>query len=117
MSASRKIRRVMRAFEVRQITEDNAIELALWLRDAGAELGASAADHPLVSFTEQKPCLVTSADFFSGAAVGVPAGAWIGWGWPNLIPEGDVARPRLLVIADSSIEDETDDQGIEVVRR
>lgn len=116
MSASKMVRRVMRTFEVRQVTEDNAIELALWLRDAGKELNAAPGGGPLVTFDGEKPALVPDV-FMSGASATVPVGSWIGWGWPTRIPEGDIARPRLLVLADGAIEDETDDQGIEVVRR
>lgn len=112
------IRRVMRTFEVRQITEDNAVELAVWLRDEGKKFDPPVHDamQPVVSFAGEKPALVDGRDFFSGASIGVPIGGWIGWGWPTLVHEGDVATPKLLVIDGRQIEAERYDQGFEEVR-
>jgi hypothetical protein len=119
MSHCIRIRRVMRTFEVRQVTPDNAVELALWLRDSAAQFSPPPreTDHPLVSYVGSKPALVSPSVALMGSVETVPAGSYIGWGWPTLIHDGDMVSPKLLVIEPRAIETQTDDQGIEVVDR
>lgn len=107
------VRRVMQTFEVRQVTEDNAVELALWLRDEGKKYGVSDGRQPVVSYAGEKPVLVPDPYMGHGQA---PVGAWVGWGWPRLTHEGDIPLPHLLVINGEVIEAERFDQGFEEVR-
>lgn len=109
------IRRVLRAFEVRQVTEDNAIELAQWLVGEGRKLGAHDSHQPTVSWAwSSKPRLIINAEFDPRAAT---PGQWVGWGWPKITMEDDKVTPDLLVLdGDALVRAERYDQGFEEVR-
>lgn len=111
MTGRLQVRRVATTFEVRKITEDNAVELALWLRDAGNEQGVSPGSQPVVSYAGAKPVLVPTSYDVSP----FPIGSWIGWGWPAFVLDGDVVRPKLVCINEEAIQPDRRDQGIEVV--
>lgn len=112
MSDVIRVRRVMHSFSARRVTEDNAIEVAVWLRDQAATFQPppSPDAQPVVSFAGPRPVL--RADWGGPT---VQPGSWIGWGWPNLIHEGDIGTPRLLVLTDESIARNRPDQGFEQV--
>ncbi len=112
MTGRLRVRLVLQTFEVRKLTEDNAIEIAEWLRDSGDELNVPHHRQPLVSFAGPKPVLATNWEF----AQGIRPGAWVGWGFPQIVPEGDIPLAQFVVLDETYIESDRTDQGIEVVQ-
>lgn len=98
------VRWVGRMFVMREVTEDNAVELAEWLRDTALSFTPlpQVAAHPLVSYIGSKPGLVANVQL--GYAEPLEPGTLIGWGWPRPIVDGDMVAPTLVVMPKHYVE-------------